>query len=334
VAAVNGTGGRHLVADYHQTYPLSQLQQQHQQLDPLDPQSMLDPQIHTGQSGFAADYYETSDPVWSTPMVLDSGPVSSISAMQTHNDPASSINTNIGVYPPEYWQERTATSRAHILGCPSITPPPHHAVVEGPIHDLNQLDRSATLRGTHRDRYARTISTVNDLSAAVASSGSPTNGQEASLPKSPEKAPLLLCRTGSITCPAEGKKPCPWPGCEGTRDTNLFESNRLKYVPQRATKVTMADRFDREHLRRKHLSPYMCGTCDMRKGDKHQIRRHREHKHQREDPKQYKDQTNDALAAKQLKMLNERAISYERIVRICQAKTVEELDEPWGSDGE
>jgi len=72
----------------------------------------------------------------------------------------------------------------------------------------------------------------------------------------------------------------------------------------------------------------------MRKGDKHQIKRHREHKHPREDPKQYKDQTNDGLAAKQLKMLSERAISYERIARICKATSVEELDDPWGSDGE
>lgn len=71
----------------------------------------------------------------------------------------------------------------------------------------------------------------------------------------------------------------------------------------------------------------------MRKGDKHQIKRHRENKHPNEDPKQYKDQTNDGLAAKQLKMLSERAISYERIVKICQAKSVEELDEPRGSDG-
>lgn len=199
---------------------------------------MLDSQIHTGQS----DYYGANNAIWPTHMPLDSapGPVPSISAMQTHSDPVPCVNTSMAVYPSEYWPECTATSRARLLGSPSITPPPHHTVVEGPIHDLNELDRSNTLRGTHQDRYTRTISTVNDLSTAIASSGSPTNGQEASLPTSSGMAsPVgggrgsapLPCRTRSDPSAVDGRRPCPWPGCAGTRDTKLFESNRLKYAP-------------------------------------------------------------------------------------------------------
>lgn len=26
------------------------------------------------------------------------------------------------------------------------------------------------------------------------------------------------------------EKPCPWPGCEGTSKSGVFESNRLKYI--------------------------------------------------------------------------------------------------------
>ena len=254
-----------------------------------------------------------------------------VSVAQTQNITMPCINTNVDA---DYWQEHPATtSMARILGRASITPQPNHAIVEGPIHDLNQLDRSSTLRGTHRDRYTRTVSAVHGLSAAVTSCGSPTNAHDTSLPTSRQTAPLP-CRNGSIA--STGAKPCPWPGCTGTRGTNSFESNRLKYVPEppsyQATESVMADDFNREHLRRNHLYPYMCDTpgCVLRKGDKNQITRHRKKHHPHEDPKQYKDQTNDPFAAKQLKMLSERAISYERIVRICQAKSIEELDEAWG----
>lgn len=274
--------------DYHPPYPTSsQLQQQQ---DPSNAQlSVLDSQIHAGQSSYPTDpidYYETNntiqqynvqqqqqlgDSMFSTPMLLDSAPIAShpVSAFATHNITVPYINTNVEAYPPNDWNEHaTTTSRAHILGSPSITPPPHHAYVEGPIHDLNQLDRSATLRGIHEDRYKRTVSTVNDLSAAVISRGSPTNGQVASLPASPETASPVSAkgkgpasppgRNGSTASTGDSKNPCPWPGCDGTRDTNLFESNRLKWVPQPplppspspmlCTKIAMADHFEKGTL--------------------------------------------------------------------------------------
>jgi hypothetical protein len=71
----------------------------------------------------------------------------------------------------------------------------------------------------------------------------------------------------------------------------------------------------------------MCGfpECNVRKGDKHQISRHRAKKHPKAPNKCYKDQDVDRLAASQLEALKKRGIEYERIAEICNAKCIEDL---------
>jgi hypothetical protein len=74
--------------------------------------------------------------------------------------------------------------------------------------------------------------------------------------------------------------------------------------------------------------------CPVRKGDKHQIARHRAKKHpQAKVPNRcYKDQDEDPLAAAQLQALSERGISYDRIVKICQAKCIADLSDVRAQD--
>ena len=80
-----------------------------------------------------------------------------------------------------------------------------------------------------------------------------------------------------------------------------------------------------------HLKPFMCGTpgCHVRKGDKHQMIRHRRSQHPNESALLYREQDQDPVALRQYKLLNERNLGYERVTKICRATTLAELDEPW-----
>ena len=80
-----------------------------------------------------------------------------------------------------------------------------------------------------------------------------------------------------------------------------------------------------------HLIPFMCGSsgCHVRKGDKHQMKRHRRSRHPREPPLLFREQDQDPVALKQFKALNERNLGYDRVAKICRATTLAELDEPW-----
>lgn len=84
----------------------------------------------------------------------------------------------------------------------------------------------------------------------------------------------------------------------------------------------------REHIRRKHLKPFICITpgCPVRVSDKNQIYRHRIRKHREEPTRLIHSQTQDQLAFRQNEVLKRRGISYAQMVAVCAATTVAELE--------
>lgn len=81
-------------------------------------------------------------------------------------------------------------------------------------------------------------------------------------------------------------------------------------------------------MRRAHLIPYLCDFpgCSVRKGDKLQIMDHLHRKH-RAPKDQYKVLTPETLKRAQMQALGERGISRKRIVEICNAKHVDDLND-------
>ncbi|KAA8899938.1 hypothetical protein FN846DRAFT_892293 [Sphaerosporella brunnea] len=218
-----------------------------------------------------------------------------------------SANHQQGVHVPRSWStlepkfrdgggvasppEATAGFRLQILGEPSAASPAQSnpTVVDGPFRDLDGLAQNVL----------RFMNPVN----VTAGSGkiSPTKEQDEPISASTQsiitkkERPNRRKPTGhrkTTSANAHRKKPCPWPGRCGTSASNLSKTHRLKYI---------------------------------RKSDKHQIMDHLHRKH-RAPKDQYKVLTPETLKGAQMRALGERGISRERIVEICNAKHVDDLN--------
>lgn len=284
------------------------------------------------QQTYPPNFWPMSEPGYMADRDMASSPSG---AMTGYQDWAAATAEGFDreTYPSDHWPEAmplssTPRSRLDVLGELSTTLPsrPDPMVVGGPFMELD----GPALQGTqNRRRFMKTVNDTNHF-GVVAAGGNiyPTDEPTEPISASPQSficgkgRPNIRLQTGGKETTASAsdqkKKPCPWPGCSGTTASNFFESNRLK-----------------EHLRRAHLFPYMCGFpgCTVRKGDKHQISRHRANKHPQAPKKHYKDQDENPLAAAQLQALGERGISYERISQICNAQHVDDLNDGAASEG-
>jgi hypothetical protein len=94
--------------------------------------------------------------------------------------------------------------------------------------------------------------------------------------------------------------------------------------------------YNREHIRRVHLRPYMCGNrdCRGRWGTVYEVKRHRRIEHPDQPLDLIREQDQDNLDLKRFKALLRRGITYDRICQICIAGSDEDLDktrEPRGT---
>ncbi|KAI5795742.1 hypothetical protein EDC01DRAFT_629670 [Geopyxis carbonaria] len=242
----------------------------------------------------------------------------------------------------------TPDSRAILLGSPSpSSPPPNQYEVDGCGLEIEQQFRQSNAPlGMHNEvRIQRTRETTESL-AKVATG----NRQGQSCMKrcsytsnsASKRVSFTLNTSYGTSSDTKGSQDVsdslPLGGDDGESDDEqngddspiiANEQNPGCNCPWEHCTVRVHLTRLKEHIRRKHIYPFMCNRCERRFGDKAQTMRHLKKAHPPAvEDNEIQEQSENILALYQHVMLKPRGISYDRIAAICQAASIDELPQP------